>query len=153
MSVRIPSSAEDTEVDNDLERLLLRNAWVKVGNFFVDITTNVTRSKVGTSITYAFNYNILSGAFPTGATLVSLRVIGEDVHRGEIRRLAFENENWNDTDVLEKLTDVADDDLLIIADASDGYEVKAVKKSNATLDERSINKRRLQILQEAERLS
>ena len=125
MRIRIPATAEDTEIDNDLERLLLPNAWVKVGNYLVDITTNVTRSKVGTSITYNFNFGVLTGTQPTGSTPVSLRVIGEDVHRGEIHRFAFNNEDWED--VLTAGTP-ADDDLLLYYDISAG-DVKRVAKS------------------------
>ena len=126
MRIRIPSSAEDTEVDNDLERLLLPHAWVKVGTYLVDITTNVTRSKVGTSITYAFNFNPLTGTQPTGSTPQSLRVIGEDVHRGELLRFCFENEDWED--VLDDIGTIADDDILLVWDKSTST-VKRVNRS------------------------
>ena len=91
--IRIPSS--DTENDDDLKRLLLKRAWVRIGDWFVDITTNVTRAAIGTSITYSFDFAVLKGTQPTGSTPVHIRVIGEDVHRGEIILAALENEHPN----------------------------------------------------------
>ena len=87
-------------------------------------------ASIGSSITYNFNYNILENTFPTGNTPVSVKVVGEDVHRGELGRWSFRKENWNS--VLDLLTTVADDDLILIADASDGYKVKAITKANLT---------------------
>ena len=36
---------------------------------------------------------VVSGTKPTGNTPVSVEVVGEDVHRGELARQAFEDEN------------------------------------------------------------
>ena len=116
MQIRIPSANAGEEIDNDLKRLLLPHAWVKIGGYTVDITTNVTRSQVGTSITYAFNFVPLTGTQPTGSTPVSVRVVGEDVHRGEIHRFAFENENW--LQVITEIGTLADDDAVLIWDKS-----------------------------------
>ena len=126
MRIRIPSTDDDTEIDKDLKRLLLPHAWVRVGGYVVDITSNATRSKLGTSITYAFNFLHLMGTQPTGSTPVSLRVIGEDVHRGELLRFCFEDEDWED--VLTEIGEVASDDVLLIWDKS-AQQVKRVFRS------------------------
>ena len=93
ISIRAPISQANTRYDVDLQRLLQPAAWVKIGDWEVDITTNATRSAIGTSLTFAFNYgNTLSGTQPTGTGTVKVTVIGEDVHRGELARASFEDE-------------------------------------------------------------
>ena len=96
MRIRLPSSAANTQIDDDFTRLLLPRAWVRVGNFTVGITSNATRSIIGTSLTFTFNYNIIQGTFPTGSTPQDVTVVGEDVHRGEIGIWAFNTESWLD---------------------------------------------------------
>ena len=126
MRIRLPSTDAGQTIDNDLKRLLLPHAWVKVGGYTVDITSNATRSLIGTSLTYSFNFNPLVGSVPTGSTPVNVRVIGEDVHRGELLRFCFENEDWED--VLQDIVTIADDDVLLIWDKS-ARKVKRVAKS------------------------
>ena len=126
MRIRLPSTDAGQTIDNDLKRLLLPHAWVKVGDYMVDITSNATRSLIGTSLTYTFNFLPLVGSVPTGSTPVNIRVIGEDVHRGELLRICFENEDWEE--VLEDIGTIADDDVLLAWDKS-AQKVKRVAKS------------------------
>ena len=89
--IRIPNT--DTQNDTDLKRLLKKRAWVEIGDWKVDITTNATRASIGTSITYTFDFNALTGSQPTGSTPVKIKIVGSDVHRGEIPEAALENGN------------------------------------------------------------
>ena len=91
--IRIPNT--DTQNDTDLKRLLKKRAWVEIGDWKVDITTNATRASIGTSITYTFDFNALTGSQPTGSTPVKIKIVGADVHRGEIPEAALENETPN----------------------------------------------------------
>ena len=93
--IRLPSQAAGTQTDLDLQRLLQPAAWVQVGPWFGDITTNANRAVVGQSLTFSFNYLALMGTYPTGATPVALTVIGEDVHRGQLVRPTFVAETPN----------------------------------------------------------
>ena len=91
--IRLPSSAAGGSDDLDLQRLAKPAAWVEIGDYFIDITTNYTRSIIGTGLNFTFNYVAVSGTQPTGADLRRVRVIGEDVHRGQIARQAFRDES------------------------------------------------------------
>ena len=95
LRIRLPSSAANTQIDEDLKRLLQPAAWVDIGGWRGDITTNATRSIIGTSLTFSFNYDDLGGTFPTGSTPVDVEVIGEDVHRGQLVRPVFVAEDPN----------------------------------------------------------
>ena len=88
----MPSSAANTQDDVDLQRLVKPAAWVEVGDYTIDVTSNYSRSIVGTSLTFAFNYVVVSGTKPSGSTPVKVRVVGEDVHRGQLARQAFADE-------------------------------------------------------------
>ena len=94
-SIRLPSSQANTQDDLDLIRLLKDRAWLTIGDdeYTIDITSNATRSIIGTSLTFAFNYVVVNGTKPTGSSTRKLTVDGEDVHRGELARAAFRNEN------------------------------------------------------------
>ena len=128
--IRLPSSAANTQIDRDLKRLLKRRAWVKIGDdFIVNVTTNHTRSIIGTSLTFNFNYGVVEGAAPTGSTPVSLRVVGNDTHRGELALYAFIAEKWN---TFTEKTTKHNDDLVLVADSEDNYEVKVMKISTLT---------------------
>ena len=128
--IRLPSSAANTQIDTDLKRLLKRRAWVKIGDdFIVNVTTNYTRSIIGTSLTFNFNYGVVEGAAPTGSTPVSLRVVGNDTHRGELALYAFIAEKWN---TFTEKTTKHNDDLVLVADSEDNYEVKVMKISTLT---------------------
>ena len=91
--IRIPST--DSASDAKLTRILQRRAWVRIGDWYVWVTTNVSRSTIGTSITYSFDWRevedeyITNGPKPTGSTPQQVEVIGEDVHRGELADVAF----------------------------------------------------------------
>ena len=93
-SIRIPST--DAQNDTDLKRLLQNGAWVEFREgdnlYRIDVTTNASRGKVGTSITFNFNFRVLHGDTPEGSNLWDVTVVGEDVHRGELARQAFEEE-------------------------------------------------------------
>ena len=95
-TIRIPAVGQasyNAAEDTDLQRLLKPAAWVTVGGYTMDVTTNATRSTVGTSITYAFDYKVVGdGAKPTGNALRTVTVVGEDVHRGQLERFAFASE-------------------------------------------------------------
>ena len=91
-TIRIRIPATDTQNKTDLERLLQNGAWVEIGDYLLDITSNATVSQIGTGITFAANYTILSGTKPTGSTPRTVRVVGEDVHRGELARQSFKEE-------------------------------------------------------------
>ena len=91
-TVRLPSSQADTQTDTDLKRLLHPASWLRVGDWVGAVTTNATRSIIGTSLTFAFNYETLSGTIPTGSNTYKITVVGEDVHRGELREGAFRDE-------------------------------------------------------------
>ena len=93
LRIRLPSSAANTRADTDLQRLLQPAAWVQIGDWVADITTNFTRSVIGTSLTFAFNYEEVSGTYPTGSDTVKVTVIGEDVHRGQLARQSFKEES------------------------------------------------------------
>ena len=125
--IRLPSSAAGTKIDTDLKRLLKARAWVKIGDYLADVTTNATRSLIGASLTFNFNYNVIEGTIPTGSTPVSIRVVGKDVHRGELGLWAFLNERWQSA--LTQTTTAAADDLILVYDISSN-EVKAIKKSD-----------------------
>ena len=92
-TVRLPSSAVGSQDDIDLTRLLKDRAWFDVGGYVIDITANATRSLIGTSLTFAFNYVVVDGTQPTGSTPVYPHIDGNDVHRGELARPAFKDEN------------------------------------------------------------
>ena len=90
---RLPSSAVGSADDLALTRLIKDRNWVDIGGYTIDVTTNATRSVIGTSLTFVFNYEVVSGSKPTGSTPVHAAVYGEDTHRGELARAAFRNEN------------------------------------------------------------
>ena len=93
-TIRIPNT--DTTNDADLKRLLHPASWVEFsqGNnlYRVAVTANATRATIGTSITFTFNYDVLVGSTPSGGSLWTIAVVGEDVHRGELVSQAFEEE-------------------------------------------------------------
>ena len=91
-TIRLPSSAANSKDDADLTRLVKDRNWADIGGYVIDVTTNATRSIIGTSLTFVFNYDVVFGTKPTGSTPVNISVYGEDVHRGEIARAAFRNE-------------------------------------------------------------
>ena len=91
--IRMPSSESGGSDDTDLKRLLKPRAWVEIGEWKVDVKSNATRSIIGTSLTYAFDYIAVSGAIPANSSTHQPRVVGEDVHRGEIARQAFGEES------------------------------------------------------------
>lgn len=91
-TVRLPSSQADTQTDTDLKRLLHPASWLRVGDWVGAVTTNATRAIIGTSLTFTFNYQTLSGTIPTGNDTYKITVVGEDVHRGELRDGAFREE-------------------------------------------------------------
>ena len=88
-TIRLPASAAGTSDDLDLIRLIKDRAWCEVGDYTIDVTTNATRSLVGTSLTFVFNYEVVDGTKPTGNALRQVSVYGEDIHRGEVARQAF----------------------------------------------------------------
>ena len=90
LAVRVPNT--DVGDKADLERLLQNGAWAEVGGYLLDITSNATVAAIGTGITFSANYVVLSGSKPTGNATRKVRVVGEDVHRGELARAAFEEE-------------------------------------------------------------
>ena len=93
ISIRMPSSQVGSQDDEDAKRLLQPNAWVEIGGWKVDVTTNANRSVVGASLRFSFNYGeVLAGAKPTGSTTRKVTVVGADVHRGEIAKPAFAEE-------------------------------------------------------------
>ena len=91
LRIRVPTTA--TQDRTDLERLLQNGAWVEIGGYLLDITTNATVATIGTGVTFSSNYNILSGTKPTGSTTRKVDVVGEDIHRGEVSRQAFKEES------------------------------------------------------------
>ena len=91
-TIRLPSSAAGSADDLRLTRLVKERNWVDIGGYVIDVTTNATRSIIGTSLTFVFNYTVVSGTKPTGSTPRSVSVYGEDVHRGEVARAAFKGE-------------------------------------------------------------
>ena len=82
--IRLPSSQAGTQSDTDIQRLLKAGAWVNVGTWFGDITTNATRSLIGTSLTFTSNYETLEGTIPSDGNTYKVTVVGKDVHRGEL---------------------------------------------------------------------
>ena len=90
--IRLPSSAAGSNDDTDLQRLVKPAAWVEVGDYTIDVTSNYSRAIVGTSLTFTFNYVAVNGTKPSGSTPVKVRVVGEDVHRGQLARQAFAEE-------------------------------------------------------------
>ena len=84
--VRMPASAAGSQDDLDMTRLIKDRNWVDIGGYILDVTTNATRSIVGTSLTFTFNYVVVGGTKPTGSTPIEISVYGEDVHRGELAR-------------------------------------------------------------------
>ena len=93
LRIRLPSSQANTQIDTDLSRLLKPAAWVEVGDFALDITNFYNRAVVGTSLTFSFNYRVVSGTQPAANMTLKLRVVGEDVHRGQIARQSFKVES------------------------------------------------------------
>ena len=91
-TVRLPASAAGSKDDTDLQRLVKPAAWVEVGDYTIDVTSNYSRAIVGTSLTFTFNYVAVDGTKPSGSGPVSVRVVGEDVHRGQLARQAFKAE-------------------------------------------------------------
>ena len=91
--IRIPNT--DTQNDTDLKRLLKKRVWVYIGDWRIDVRTNASRSTPGTGITYSFDFAELSGTQPTGSTPVKVKIVGADVHRGEIPEAALEFETPN----------------------------------------------------------
>ena len=90
ISIRIPNT--DTQNKTDLQRLLRNSAWVEVGGYTLDITTNATIATLPSSFTFTSNYVVVSGTKPTGSTTRKVHVVGEDIHRGEMSRQAFKLE-------------------------------------------------------------
>ena len=119
-TVRLPSSQAGTKNDTDLKRLLHPASWLRIGGWTGSVTTNATRSVIGTSLTFAFNYETLSGVIPTGAATYKLTVVGEDVHRGELGDWAFLLETWN---TLTAGT-IGMADVVLFADADDSWLVR-----------------------------
>ena len=96
LKIRIPKTSDPTD-DNgldktDLERLLQNGAWTEIDDYLLDITSNATVATIGTSVTFTANYAVLSGTKPTGSDTRKVRVVGEDVHRGEVARQSFKQE-------------------------------------------------------------
>ena len=96
--VRIPWGSTPTQqaqqISADLARLLKPAAWLQVGDFTMDITTNYTLATIGTSRTFTANYAVVGdGTVPTGSVLRDAYVVGEDVHRGQIARQGFKEES------------------------------------------------------------
>ena len=96
--VRIPWGSTPTQqaqqISADLARLLKPAAWLQVGDFTMDITTNYTLATIGTSRTFTANYAVVGdGTVPTGSALRDAYVVGEDVHRGQIARQGFKEES------------------------------------------------------------
>ena len=105
LQIRMPSSQAGTQTDIDIQRLLHPSAWVRIGTWVGQITTNATRSVIGTSLTFTSNYNTLEGTIPTGSDTYKITVVGEDVHRGELGDWTFRDEVSNlpsTGDVLQK---------------------------------------------------
>ena len=96
LKIRIPKTSDPTD-DNgldktDLERLLQNGAWANIADYLLDITSNATVATIGTSVTFTANYIVLSGTKPTGSDTRKVRIVGEDVHRGELARQSFKQE-------------------------------------------------------------
>ena len=91
-TIRLPSSAANSADDTNLTRLIKDRAWISIGDYTIDVTTNATRSIIGTSLTFVFNFEVVSGTQPTGSGTVKPFVFGEDIHRGEVARQAFRQE-------------------------------------------------------------
>ena len=89
--IRLPNTAVGSQDDLDLTRLIKDRAWVDINGYVIDVTSNATRSLIGTSLTFAFNYEVVAGTKPASGTSQP-DVFGEDVHRGELARQAFANE-------------------------------------------------------------
>ena len=96
LRIRIPKTSDPTDANGidktDLERLLQNGAWVEIGGYLLDITSNATIATIGTSVTFTSNYAVLSGTKPTGNATRKVMVVGEDIHRGEVSRQAFKEE-------------------------------------------------------------
>ena len=94
ISIRMPSSQVGTDDDEDAKRLLQPNAWVEIGGWKVDVTTNANRSVVGSGLRFSFNYGeVLEGLKPTGSATRKVTVVGADIHRGEVAKAAFAEES------------------------------------------------------------
>ena len=93
LQIRVP--ATDTQSRADVERLLKPAAWVEVGDYTLDITSNATVATIGNSTTFTANYIPLSGTRSSDSALYKVRVVGEDVHRGQLARQAFVSEDPN----------------------------------------------------------
>ena len=90
VSIRIPNA--DIQNKGDLERLLQPAAWVEIGDYVVDITSEYTLATIGASVTFTSNYVVVEGTLPTGSATRKVRVVGADVHRGQLARPAFKGE-------------------------------------------------------------
>lgn len=95
MMIKITSN--DTDDDEDLQRLLKNAAWARIGaDWVVDVTTNANRSVYAGNpgaIIYTFNYIVLEGTQPADDANVLIEVVGKDTHRGELARQSFSQED------------------------------------------------------------
>ena len=85
---------EPTQNTNDAKfyRAVIERAWIRFGNGWeIRITSFTTRYISSNRAQYAIFYETIKGAAPGLNANTSVKIIGEDVHQGQLTDIAFED--------------------------------------------------------------
>ena len=97
-SVAVDSNYTDensTSDDAKFYRAGIERAWIMIGNWLIEIDSINTRYISQGRAQYLVTYNVISGTAPALNSTSSLEIIGEDVHRGQLVKVAFRDNNPN----------------------------------------------------------
>ena len=112
--------------DYKLNEAVKLRAWVNIGDHWEgSIEELTTRYLSNNRAQYLISVRTISGTIPAIGQSDTVEIIGEDVHRGQVRKIAFRNFDWAD---LTSGTP-ADDDIIVFYDES-ADEIKKVEKSD-----------------------
>ena len=123
----------DNQTSNDfkLNEAIKLNAWINIGGHWTGAITSLFERYLSQGrAQYLVFVKTIEGTLPAQGQTDTIEVVGEDVHRGQLPKWVFKVYTWNN---LEEIDDVDEDDILLIADSSDGYKIKRINKGKLSL--------------------